>query len=586
MSEQRRPRVLVTEPLDEAGLARLRQHVDVDERFDLSEEELEAIIPEYDALIVRSRTRVTSRVIEAGKRLRVIGRAGVGLDNIDVSAARAMGIEVRNCPDTTSVAVAEHTFALILALARHIPEADRTMKAGRWEKRRLKGVSLRGKTIGIIGFGRIGRQVARLAQGFGMRVLVNQPRLTPELALEAGVTPCDLPELLRQADVVTLHVPLRPENVGLIGRDELALMKPSAFLINTARGGLVDEEALLDALNGGRLAGAGLDVFAQEPPGDHPLVCHPRVVATPHIGASTVEAQRDAALSIADQVIEILKRPTQAAGVLSLQVVPVDRVVPHEATDPKHVERLKAAIEEQGVLVNPPVVVEHRRDFYVVLDGATRTEAFRQLGIPHIVVQVVDPADGGVTLHTWHHAISGPSWEALHALLEDVPGLRLSEQPAGDIHVRLRDQTNALAYFLTTDGRAFLAEVNDESTDPLDVLNATVARYTAWGDVARTLITDVHRLKAAYPRVVALAVFPQFSIRDVLEIAARGKHLPQGITRFIVPGRVLRLNAPLEILWANQPLGAKQRWLDEVVQEKLALRRVRYYQEPVVILEE
>ncbi|MDQ7028533.1 MAG: NAD(P)-dependent oxidoreductase [Ardenticatenia bacterium] len=586
MSEQRRPRVLVTEPLDEAGVTRLRQYVDVDERFGVSEEELEAIIPEYEGLIVRSRTKVTSRIIEAGKRLRVIGRAGVGLDNIDVSTARAMGIEVRNCPDTTSVAVAEHTFALLLALARRLPEADRTMKAGQWEKRRLKGVSLRGKTIGIIGFGRIGRQVARLAQGFGMRVLVNQPRLTPELALEAGVIPCDLPELLREADVVTLHVPLRPENVGLIGRDELALMKPSAFLINTARGGLVDEEALLEALETGALAGVGLDVFAEEPPGDHPLVRHPRVVATPHIGASTVEAQRDAALSIADQVIEVLRRPTQAASVLSLQIVPVDHVVPHEATDPKHVERLKEAIVEQGVLVNPPVVVAHQHDLYVVLDGATRTEAFRRLGIPHIVVQVVNPTDAGVTLHTWHHAISGPSWDELSTLLEEVPGLRLNEQPAGNVHVRLKEQANTLAYFLTTDGRAFLAVLDDGSLDPLDVLNDAVARYTAWGHVARTLITDVQRLRAAYPQVVALAVFPQFSIQDVLDIAARGKHLPQGITRFIVPGRVLRLNAPLDILWDDRPLSAKQNWLDEVVQEKLALRRVRYYQEPVVILEE
>lgn len=585
MSEQRRPRVLVTDPLDEAGLARLREYFDVDTRYDLSEEELEAIIPEYDALVVRSRTKVTARIIEAGKRLRVIGRAGSGLDNIDVSAARAMGIEVRNCPDATSVAVAEHTFALILALARRITEADRSMKEGRWEKKRLKGISLRGKTIGIIGFGRIGRQVARLAHGFGMHVLVNQPRLTPELALEAQVTPCDLPVLLRESDVVTLHVPLRPENVGLIGRQELALMKPTAFLINTARGELVDEEALLEALNEGRIAGAGLDVFAREPALDHPLAKHPKVVATPHIGASTTEAQRDAALAIADQIIEVLTRPAPAPETLSLHVVPLEKVMPHEATDPKHVARLKAALQNQRVLVNPPIVARHGEG-YVVLDGATRTEALRQLGVPHIVVQVVDPVKSGVTLHTWHHVISGPSWEELAALLRRIPGLRLTEQPAGKVHVRFQEQKSALAYFLTVDGQAYLAELASEEYDPLDVLNALVAQYTEWGNVSRTLTTDMQRLREVYPDAVALAVFPQFSVRDVLEVAARGKRLPQGITRFIVPGRVLRLNVPLEVLQDDRPLEAKQEWLDAMVREKLAHRRVRYYQEPVVILEE
>ncbi len=585
MSEQRRPRVLVTDPLDEAGLARLREYFDVDTRYDLSGDELEAIIPEYDALVVRSRTKVTARIIEAGRRLRVIGRAGSGLDNIDVSAARAMGIEVRNCPDATSVAVAEHTFALILALARRITEADRSLKEGRWEKKRLKGMSLRGKTIGIIGFGRIGRQVARLAQGFGMCVLVNQPRLTPELALEARVKPCDLPVLLRESDVVTLHVPLRPENVGLIGRKELALMKPTAFLINTARGELVDEEALLEALDEGRIAGAGLDVFAREPAVDHPLAKHPKVVATPHIGASTTEAQRDVALAIAEQIIEVLTQPAQTPEALPLHVVPLEQVVPHEATDPKHVARLKEALQSQRVLVNPPVVAKYG-ELHVVLDGATRTEAFRQLGIPHIVVQVVDPVKGGVTLHTWHHVISGSSWEELSAMLRQIPGLRLTEQPVGDVHVRLQERKGALAYFLTVEGRAYLAELAGEEYDPLDVLNAAVACYTEWGNVARTLMTDMQRVQEAYPEVVALAVFPQFSVRDVLEIAARGKRLPQGITRFIVPGRILRLNVPLEVLESNRPLEAKQHWLNEMMREKLAHRRVRYYQEPVIILEE
>src|SRR6266545_1615571 len=251
-----RPNILVCDPIHDDGIALLRQHTTVDIRPGLKREELEAIAGHYDALIVRSATKIPASVIEHGHKLRAIGRAGSGLDGIDVAAARARGIEVLNCPDANSLAVAEHAFALMLALARRVVLADESMKAGRWEKSKLVGSGLAGKTLAIIGFGRIGRQVAKRAQAFGMRVIVNQPRFTPELALEYGVEHSDLPNLLCEADFVTLHVPLRPATKGLLGPSELALMKPSAYLINTARG---------ETLDGERLAGAALDVFAQEP---------------------------------------------------------------------------------------------------------------------------------------------------------------------------------------------------------------------------------------------------------------------------------------------------------------------------------
>lgn len=594
MSSRSRPRILITDPLAAEGLELLRQHFDVDTAYDLDQAALEEQIQAYDALVVRSGTRVDSRIIEAGTRLRVIARAGSGLDNIDVSTARAMGVEVLNCPAANSVSVAEHTFALTLALARHVPAADHTLKAGRWEKGRFKGVSLDGKTIGIIGFGRIGRQVARRAQAFGMRVLVNQPRLTPELALEAGVTPCDLPDLLREADVVTLHVPMRSENVGLIGAAELQQMQSSAFLINTARGGIVDERALIEALDAGEIAGAGVDVFSEEPAIEHPVAQHPRVVATPHIAASTYEAQRNAAVDIAEQLIDHLAAVGEVAETLSLQVVPTKEIVPHEETDPARVARLSKAIQDDSMLVNPPVVAEWQGK-YVVLDGATRTGAFRELRIPHIVVQVVDSNRSDVDLHTWYHVVSDITTDELTEVLSQIEGLKLTEVSPAEAQTLLRER-EALAYLVMPGGseasqdgagvRAYLAELADEDYNRLDVLNAMVEGYTVRGDVARTLTTDLHNLQTTYPGMAALVVFPQFTPNFVLEVAGQGRYLPQGITRFIIPGRVLRLKAPLDVLRSDEPLAAKRRWLDEYVREKLARRSVRYYQEPVVLLED
>ncbi|HBY99309.1 MAG: hypothetical protein M5U01_31060 [Ardenticatenaceae bacterium] len=577
--------VLIADPVHEDGVALLRQHATVDIRPGLSRSELEQIIGNYDALIVRGTTKVPASVINYGHRLRVIARAGAGLDNIDVSAARVQGVEVVNSPDANTIAVAEHTLALMLALARRLIAADQSMKAGRWEKSQSMGSDLSGRTLGIIGFGRIGRQVAKRAQAFGMRVIVNQPRLTPELALEWGVEQRDLPDLLRESDFVTLHVPMRPETEGLIGANELALMKPTAYLINTARGGVVDEPALLTALEEGRLAGAGLDVFEHEPNVDSALAGHPKVVATPHIGASTEDAQRAAALSVVEQVLAVLRRQ-RASETLALKIVPLEKVVPHEAFDPRRVADLAARLEEEGRLVNPPVVAEWG-DHYVVLDGATRTTALKQLNFPHTIVQVVSPEeDEGVQLHTWYHAISGGEVSSLLKTLQHVPGLKLTAVPVDHIQEAMRAR-NALAYLLTADNRGFLLEVApDAEGDWLDVLNATVNCYTGWGRVERTLVTDRDVLRAQYPEMVALVVFPQFTPESVLRIATEGRVMPAGITRFVIPGRVLRLNAPLQRLRADEPLGAKSAWLDHLVQEKLARRRVRYYQEPVVLLDE
>ena len=301
------PRVLICDPIAEQGVALLREHFTVDIRTSLSATDLLDVIGDYDAVIVRSATQINSAVIAQGQNLKVIARAGSGLDNVDTAVAATKGIAVVNSPDANTLAVAEHTLALMLALARRLPRADWGLKAGKWEKKQFMGTGLAGKTLGLIGFGRIGRQVAVRARAFDMKILVNQRRLTPELGLAEGVTAVDLLDLLPTADFVSLHLPLTPDTAGMIGAAQLTLMQPTAYLINTARGGLIDEDALLAALQDGRIAGAALDVFVSEPAIDSKLAQHERVIATPHIAASTIDAQVAAAITIAEKIIEILK---------------------------------------------------------------------------------------------------------------------------------------------------------------------------------------------------------------------------------------------------------------------------------------
>ncbi len=299
-------RVLVADPIAEAGINRLRQHVDVDVHLKQSQSELLSRVAGYDGLIVRSETRVGADVIDAGTRLRVIGRAGAGVDNIDVAAATRSGILVVNAPSGNTIAAAEHTMAMMLALARHVPQADQAVRSGHWERSRFVGTELRDKVLGVIGLGNIGSEVARRAQAFGMRVIACDPVVSEERAIQLNVRLASFEQLLADADFVTLHVPLTRETRHLVDARALSLARRGVRLINVARGGIVDEQALWDALKDGHVVGAALDVFEQEPPGESPLFSLPQVIATPHLGASTEEAQISVAVEVADQVIAVL----------------------------------------------------------------------------------------------------------------------------------------------------------------------------------------------------------------------------------------------------------------------------------------
>ena len=302
-------KVLVAAPLHEKAIEVLEKagFEVVYEEYP-SEERLIELAKDVEAIIVRSKPKVTRRVIEAAPKLRVIGRAGVGLDNIDLDAAKERGIKVVNSPAASSRSVAELVFGLLFAVARKIAFADRKMREGVWAKKQCMGIELEGKTMGVIGFGRIGYNVAKIANAFGMRVLLYDPYPNEERAREVGGTFASLEDLLKESDVVTLHVPLVDATYHLINEERLKLMKPTAILINAARGAVVDNNALVKALQEGWIAGAGLDVYEEEPlPKDHPLTRLDNVVLTPHIGASTEEAQMRAGVQVAEQIVEILK---------------------------------------------------------------------------------------------------------------------------------------------------------------------------------------------------------------------------------------------------------------------------------------
>jgi len=324
--------ILISDRIAQEGIDLLRMqlpeaHIDID--YALKPEQLKGKIGAYTALVVRSETQVTGEVLRAADKLKIVGRAGVGVDNIDIDAATRRGIMVVNSPTGNIVAAAEHTIAMLMALARHIPAASNSMKAGKWEKIRFLGVEVRNKILGIIGLGKVGTEVARRAQGLEMQVIAFDPYVSPEQARKLDVTMLSMEEVLQQADFVTLHTSLTsgPQGTrGLIGMHELQLLKSGARLINCARGGLIDEEALLNALRENRLAGVALDVFSQEPIGNNEtlqrLLADERVIATPHLGASTEEAQLGVATDVAEQIVAVLRGGFPRAAVNAPLILP------------------------------------------------------------------------------------------------------------------------------------------------------------------------------------------------------------------------------------------------------------------------
>jgi len=298
--------ILITDGLDETGQSILRAASHLDDKTGLSAPELVQAVGAYDALIVRGQTKVTAEVFEAAKKLKVVGRAGVGVDNIDLESAKKHGVTIVNAPTSTTLAVAELTFGLLLAVAREIPRADAGIKKGEWLKKELEGVELNGRTLGIIGYGRIGQEVSKRAAAFGMNVVAYDANIPEHEIKELGGEPVSMQELYSWSDFISVHTPLNIQTRDMIGPLAFSEMKDGVRIVCAARGGIIDESALLAALNSGKVAGVALDVFGTEPPGLTELVKHPKVIVTPHIGAQTIEAQIRAAEDIAHEVLAAL----------------------------------------------------------------------------------------------------------------------------------------------------------------------------------------------------------------------------------------------------------------------------------------
>ncbi len=320
---EKRKRVLITDPVSEEGIEVLKKEAQVDVKTTLKPEEIIAIIGDYEALMVRSQTKVTAAIIEAGKKLQVIARAGVGIDNVDVEAATRCGVVVVNAPTGNTVSAAEHTFALLLALARNIPQANASLKACQWKRNEFMGTELRGKTLGIIGLGNVGSEVAKRAQGFEMKLIGIDPLVSVEYAQKLEVELVDLSRLLKESDFITLHIPLTPQTKGMIGAKELAMAKPNLRIINCARGGLIDEEALVKAIKDKKLAGAAIDVFEKEPCTQSILFGVDSIIVTPHLGASTTEAQVLAARDVAEQIVDVF-RGQPARSAINVPYIPAE----------------------------------------------------------------------------------------------------------------------------------------------------------------------------------------------------------------------------------------------------------------------
>ncbi len=472
-----RTRILVTSPLNAPDLDLLRTTADVDVELDLDEDELLQRIPDYQVLIVGPQQQIDSQIIEYGYGLQIIGCVSSHLDNINVSAVRDLGIRIVYAPGGNSVAIAEHTMARMLLLADRFGD----------------GI-LAGKTLGLIGFGHVSQQVAQRAHAFDMKVIANQPRLTPELAYSTGVEAADLVDLLTRADYVSLHVPYTAETESIIGASELAQMKESAYLINTGHTELIDEVALFYALEAGSLAGASLSMFPDEigpvSPVSLNLRRHERTIVSEHVTSIIKQQRPNLAQTVAAEIAEILstKRVDQA---LSLELVPVEQVTPHERIDDKRVARLMDRLENDGRLVNPPITT-FWKGRYVILDGATRFASFSRLGYRYIIVQVVNAQQGDFDLHTWYHAISHEqqTLPISCAKLSEINGMRLDTTFWQSYSTRA--WLTAVHYAISWTGKGAPPwRKKREGSDRLALMNELVDAYSSWGDVERTLVTDL-----------------------------------------------------------------------------------------------
>jgi len=572
---EKAPRILLCIELPEPHLSELQSHFSVDQLDEQPGGQLTQVVGRYDALIIDEQISLDGELLEGTNRLKAIVTTSPGLDNIGVSVARDLGIEIIAHASESTISYAEQVMSAILGFAA------RSGHEG------ADGSQVAGKTIGIIGFGEIGREVASRAAAFQMETLVNQPRLTPQLALAEEIESTDLEILLKRSDFVVALAQDRTGEQPLLGATEIAMMKPGAFLINPEHLSLVDELSLEKALDRASLAGALLPPLPGSSAGSRAehLVIRRRDDVS--ISARVTGRGNLPEESIFGDLVKRLSShllSSRAYETLSLDLVPIEKILPHEHIDPSRVSRLARRLEAEGVLVNPPVVVRWQQEF-ILLDGATRLSALRELGFEQVVVQIVNTDVMGFDLHTWFHVVVAKRGIAdLYTRLRNVAGLLMEPIRPGEASESLT-RHDSLAYVADRNGKHTLIRAAD-SSHRLHLLNRFVSSYTEWGAVERTLQSDPSRLRAQFPDMAAVVVFPQFAPSDVFAAASHGDLLPAGLTRFVIPGRVLRLNADLRRLRRAESLADKRLWLNNLLTSKLARSALRIYDESVVMLDE
>ncbi|MCD4845352.1 MAG: phosphoglycerate dehydrogenase [Methanosarcinales archaeon] len=488
-------KVLVSDSLSEEGIRILKQDTEVDVRTGMSPEELITCIKDYEALVVRSQTKVTREVIEAAKNLKIIGRAGVGVDNIDVEAATQHGIIVINAPEGNMISAAEHTIAMMMALSRNIPQANQSLRSGKWDRKHFMGVEVRNKTLGIIGLGRIGAEVAKRARGMEMNILVYDPFISEERADDLGIKLTTVEEILLHSDYITVHTPLTKETRNIIDTEQLKMVKPNVRIINCARGGIINEEALARAVSSGQVAGAAIDVFVNEPPNDSPLLKQDNIIVTPHLGASTREAQVNVAVDVAEQIINYKNGVTvknainmpyvqhdvmkvlqpylplaEKIGKLAAQLLEnkYERIeisysgkIAERDTGPVTVAALKGLLEfamgPSVNYINAPVIAKERKitvvesrskteesyssliTMSIFTDGKTRTVAGTMVGVnPRIVqlddysIDVMPSRHMIIAIHKYHPNIIGPCCMVLGKRNINISGMQVGSNKDGN----------------------------------------------------------------------------------------------------------------------------------------------------------
>lgn len=585
-------KILITDKVlpEVLAYAKKKKDIKIDYNPGLETDELLKIIGEYDGLIVRSRTKVTKQVLEKGKRLKVVGRAGVGLDTIDKKFAKRNGIEVLNTPDATSNTVAEHTIGLLLALSRKIAQADASLKAGRWDKKLFMGYEIEGKTLGIIGYGRIGSKVARKASALGMKVIVFDKR-KKMLNTNSFEIFTNLSKFLSLVDYLSIHVPLNDNTRNMITRKELAKLKDTCFVLNCSRGGIVNETDLITTLKNGRIAGAAIDVFTKEPQFNKRLVKFPNVVATPHIAASTKEAQMRCGVEIIDKVADIFSARTQARQVRHLphlEIVPIEDIILHEYFDKKRVGPLAKKIKSEGDFSNPSLVTKIKRGKktkYLILDGSNRIESLKKLGMPHALVQIVDYNNSKVLLKKWNHGMSGISSASFIKKARTIPGFIKKMTTPEQARDKVQNGAWLCAIIIGSE-RAYGVKGAKTLQKKLRALNKIVSIYSGKVKIRRFEGDDINVWSDRYdPKQIAI-IFPTFTKRELMSAAEKGILFPSGITRHLIEQRVLGVNIPISFLKSNKPLEEKNKWLRDFIDKRMRESGgLRYYEESIFVFD-